>query len=153
MKHLFLTVWRERKRIFRFGVIGILSVVLFELIYIALSSWLWTAGSRTLENYVAIALASIFNYLAHRYYTFESHGQTSRQLVRYIVVAVLATVTHTFLFWIGHVVLHVNDRISGLLASAMVSFGTYVTHRLYTFHQPGAPLDRTLSEELDQSVL
>lgn len=126
----------EVERIFRFVFIGGLSFVFNAGLYALISRVLWPAGNRTLENFLATALTSILNYLAHRAWTFRSQGAHSKQVVRYTVVAISAIILQSFLFWVGYRLLHLHDFVVIFVVAMLIPFYTYLAHKLFTFRVP-----------------
>lgn len=129
----------ELERVVRFILIGGLSFAFNYGLYLLLSRVLWSQGNRTLENFLAVAITSILNYLAHRHWTFRSQGAHTTQVARYIAVAISAILLQSALFWIGYRVLHADDRVVIFVVAIMIPFYTYFAHKLFTFHQPPNP--------------
>lgn len=139
MKRLLHFVWHERMQIFLFLLIGGLSFLLSTGLYLLFSRFLWPTSNgtlRTLENFFAIILASIFNFLAHRLWTFAAHQQTVKQLGRYTLVGSSAIALQTFLFWFGHQVLGMYDLFVIVVVTGMIAFYTFCLHRWFTFRKP-----------------
>lgn len=143
--------WHELRRIIRFGIIGFLSFLLFTGGYALLSRVLWVSGNRSLENFLAICVASIFNFLAHRRWTFGSEASSVPQLIRYVFVAASATALQSVLFWIGYYLLHLHDFVVIIAAAFLVPFYTYLLHRFFTFHQSHDKNTPPLAKELDRA--
>ena len=130
-------VWRgEAERLVRFVIIGGLSFLMYVGFYALLSRRLWVTGNRSLENFLAICLTSIFNYLAHRAWTFQSRGAHFDQMWRYGVVAVSATLLQSGLFWLGHAYLGWYDFVVILIVAVLIPLYTYLMHRVFTFKLP-----------------
>ncbi len=129
----------EAWRVIRFLVIGGSSVLLAAFLYYLLSRWIWVSGNRTFENFVSIVIASIFNFLAHRRWTFGVQERHIGQWTRYILVAVSALLIQSFLFWVGERLLHIYDFIVFFAVTALISCYTYFMHKVFTFRVKGAP--------------
>ncbi len=130
-------VWKEASRLIRFGVIGGVSFALFALLYAALSRWLWTSGNRTLENFLATIIASTFNYLAHRTWTFKvgGEGRHLKHIGRYLFVVGTAMGIQLFFFWLGHEVFHFFDFAVAIALQGFIPIYTYLMHRFFTFRE------------------
>ncbi len=126
-------LWHEAKKMMRFGVIGGTSFLIYAGCYTLLSRVLWTAGSHTLENLIAVIIASVFNFLAHRDWTFAVTHRHPRHLFRYTLVVLTSMGLQTFLFWFGHEYLGWYDAIVAILVAGFMAVYTYLGHRLYTF--------------------
>jgi putative flippase GtrA len=133
MKISWSLLWHEFQRLVRFGIIGVLSFVLYFFVYAALSRWLWTHGNRTVENVLAICVASVFNFLGHGRWTFRSEARHHTQIIRYSLVVGTAIALQSLLFWIGHEFLHLYDFAVAFIVAVIVAFYTYLMHRGYTF--------------------
>lgn len=123
----------EIERLIRFIIIGGLSFLMYFGLYALISRWLWITGNRSLQNFLAVCITSIFNYLAHRAWTFRSQGNHLDQMWRYLMVAVSATLLQSGLFWLGHVYLGWYDFIVVVVVAVLVPFYTYLLHRVFTF--------------------
>jgi putative flippase GtrA len=125
----------EGERIVRFLCIGGISFLCNYALYYVLSRLIWPTGNRTLENFLATAITSILNYLAHRQWTFRSQGRHRTQLTRYIGVAVSAILMQSALFWIGYHLLQANDLVVIFVVAIMIPFYTYLAHKFFTFRE------------------
>ncbi|MSR85579.1 GtrA family protein [Candidatus Uhrbacteria bacterium] len=133
-------VQREFERLVRFGICGFLSWLLYFFMYTLLSRFLWESGDRNIQNFIAVGFASVFNFFAHRRWTFRSHGKHWKEIFRYVSVMIVATLIEMFLFWFGHSYLGIYDFIVVVVAAGIVAVFTYGCHRYYTFHhQPPQP--------------
>jgi putative flippase GtrA len=123
----------EGERITRFILIGGVSFLLNYAVYCLFSRVLWPMGNRTIENFFAVVITSVLNYLAHRRWTFRSQGAHRTQAVRYIGVAFSAIALQSLLFWIGYRLLHAHDLIVIFVVAFIIPFYTYLAHKLFTF--------------------
>lgn len=126
----------ELERIFRFILIGGVSFLFNAGLYALISRVLWSAGNRTLQNFLATVLTCVLNYLAHRAWTFRSQGAHTTEAVRYTMVAVSAILLQSFLFWIGYRLLGLHDFIVIFVVAILIPFYTYLAHKLFTFRAP-----------------
>ena len=138
MKRLMDFLEQEWRKLVKFVIIGGLSFLLYAGIYAAISRWVWPTGNRSVENFLAICLASVFNFTAHRGWTFRSNGSRGKQIPRYLVVMFTAMGLQTFLFWFGHEVLHYYDFLVVFVVGAMVPLYTYGMHRWFVFRHETA---------------
>ena len=120
-------------QLFRFVVIGGSTFVIYYGLYIALSRWLWTGGNRTLENFLANAVAVIFNFFGHREYTFRVVERSHAQLAKYLIVLLGGVGLQVVLFWLGHSVFKVYDLLVAPGVVVLVSLFTFTIHRTFTF--------------------
>jgi len=71
-------------RLIRFGAVGSISTVLFSVL-----TWLLVSRSNmhpVLATVVAYLLLLVPNFVAHKYFTFSSKGETARQSGKFLVV-------------------------------------------------------------------
>lgn len=125
----------EGERIVRFLFIGGVSFLFNYGVYYLISRIIWPTGDRTLENFLAVAITSVLNYLAHRQWTFRSQGRHRRQIVRYIAVALSAILVQSALFWVGYYLLQANDLVVIFVVAVIIPFYTYLAHKFFTFHE------------------
>lgn len=123
----------EILRIVRFIFVGGASFLLSTGIYASLSRWLWVGGNHSVENVIAITITALFNYSAHRTWTFRSSGKHRDHLWRYLFVMISAMAIQAGLFWLGHDVLGVYDFALIIILAGVVPIYTYVMHRWFTF--------------------
>lgn len=124
---------KELSRLFRFGIIGALTFVIYYACYYLLSEMVWKQGNHTLQNVIATVLGSSFNFFAHRHWTFRSQGGKMEEAKRYLVVAVTAVALEVLLFWIADERLHIQHLIAAVAVPIVIPLYTYAMHRTYTF--------------------
>ena len=135
MATLVSRVWEERRRLVSFGIIGVTSLVLNVGLYALLSRFLWTQGSRTLEYTLVTILVTWLNYEANRFFTFDKKARDPGSIGRFVLIASMATGLNSFLFWLGHVFLQVNDFVVIVCNAFLIALFTFTSHRLFTFHE------------------
>jgi putative flippase GtrA len=123
----------ESRRLFSFAVIGVGSLLLNVGLYALLSRILWPQGNRTLEYLIVVVIVTVVNFEANRRYTFATQRSLGA-LVRFGLVAVIASILNTTLFHIGNSVLHLYDLAVIIGNILLVSLFTFSSHRLFTFH-------------------
>jgi len=129
----------ECRRLIRFGIIGFLSWLLYAGGYALLSRILWINGNHTLESFLATCVSAVFNFIAHRQWTFRAHATNHvDQLWRYVAVLVSAMLFQSGLFWFGHEYLHVYDFAVAFVSAGISAFYTYAMHRFFTFKHGNA---------------
>jgi putative flippase GtrA len=126
----------EAGKLVRFVLIGGLSAFIYFLAYAFFSRFVWPEWNKTLLNFFAIALSAVFNFFAHRWYTFRSQGRKRKEIPRYLFVLVTSAIIQSLLFWLGHEFLHLHDLLVAFLVPAIIPLYTYAMHRLFTFRHP-----------------
>lgn len=139
MIHKFIDfIQQEFHRLIRFGIIGFASWLLYFLMYTLLSRVLWPSADHNIDNFIGVCFSAVFNFFAHRHWTFRSNGRHIHEILRYLCVMVFATLLEMFLFWLGHSYLRIHDFIVAVLAAGIVALFTFGCHRFYTFHHQPA---------------
>jgi putative flippase GtrA len=124
---------KEFWTIFRFGLVGGSSALFKIGCYAVISRILWTSGSRSVQNVLALGIAMIYNYSLHRLWTFKHQKSTKGSAVRYVLVVVAASLMDAGLFYLGHSVWHVYDFLVLAVIPFVVAVFTFLGHRYYTF--------------------
>jgi putative flippase GtrA len=127
-------IWSEVWSVFKFGVVGGTSFLLNASLYGFLSRYLWVSGSRTIQAVLAVSLASIYNFLLHRAWTFNARAFNVSMMIRYGVVFIIGSSLYGVFFHIGNTVFHFFDFYVVACSTILVSFVTYFLHRWFTFH-------------------
>ncbi|MCK9361055.1 GtrA family protein [Patescibacteria group bacterium] len=127
---------REAKTIIKFVVVGGTSFIVYIGAYTLQSRFLFPGApdeARVIMNVAASCLSVLFNYLAHRFWTYRAKETNIQQIAWYAFVAGSVTFLQTFLFWIGHVVLGLFDYLVILLVGMICACYTFLMHRYFTF--------------------
>jgi len=134
---------QELYKLIRFVIVGGSTFVLQSVLYFIFSRWLFVDLSHTASYMLAIGFAAVQNYVTHRAWTFGDQKAAQGSAYRFFIVLMAGIALNIFLFWLGHDVWHIYDLLVVFLVGAIIPFFTYLTHRLYTFHEnPGAALQR-----------
>jgi len=120
----------------RFLLVGGLSFGINIGAYALLSRWLFPQGNRVLENAFAILLSILFNFAAHRAWTYRATDKNVGQMWRYSIVVVLAAGLQSVIFWFGHEWLKFNDYLVIIAATGISAICTFFAHRFFTFKRP-----------------
>lgn len=126
---------REAGTFGRFLIVGGLSFLINIGVYAFLSRWAYPEGSRLLESIVANGIAILFNFLAHRAWTYQADHAHVSQMIRYGVVVAGAAALQAFLFWFGHDRLGFNDYLVIVVATGICAACTFFAHRFFTFRR------------------
>ncbi|MCE9585954.1 GtrA family protein [Candidatus Uhrbacteria bacterium] len=133
---------KEGKGVIKFLIVGGVSFLIYSGMYFALTRWWLPMANLTLMNILSICTSGLFNFAAHRGWTYRAtHASSRTQIGRYLAVVVSAAVLQSFLFWlsvehIGILDLYVLIPIAGICA-----FYTYFAHRLFTFRKAQNPVN------------
>jgi putative flippase GtrA len=122
----------------RFLIVGGLSTLINLGLYALISRWIYPDGNKVMESTVAFLLSVLFNFLAHRMWTYKSRHLDTWQVMRYALVVGVAAGLQAVLFWIMHERLGWYDFLAVLLATGCTSVCTFFAHKFYTFAPPKA---------------
>jgi putative flippase GtrA len=127
-KHLW-TLWR----IFKYGVVGVTSLLIHLGLYSWMSRVIWVSGNRTLEYAVALVCASIFNFTLHRLWTYNAGAFQLRMLAKYIVVIGSSMLMQSLVFHICIDWLHLFDYFAFAISAVFAIIYQYFLHLFFTF--------------------
>lgn len=133
LKKIVVAIYRERKRLMIFFVVGMIANTLVIGMYALFSRILWVAGPKTFEYAVCVILGTIVNFEANRRFTFST-ARSYGSAIRFMGVAVIAIGLSSSLFWLGHDVLHINDILVAVGNVFIIAIFTFSAHRQFTFH-------------------
>jgi putative flippase GtrA len=127
---------RESKTIIKFLLVGGASFVVYISAYTLQSRFLFPGASdnaRVIMNLGATCISVLFNYVAHRFWTYEAKETSMRQIAWYAFVVASVTFLQSFLFWIGHVLLGIYDYFVIVVVAGLCACYTFVMHKYFTF--------------------
>lgn len=120
--------------LFRYGIVGGASTLIFFGTYTILWKYLLPAWNRTLLDAIAICVSGIFNFTLHRTWTFRASGFNLKMVGRYIFTVVFGSGLQVLIFFIGHQILGFYDYGVQIVAIPLVALAQYFLHRFFTFH-------------------
>jgi putative flippase GtrA len=125
---------REFWRMFKYGIVGVISLGIHVGSYALLSRVFWVEGNRTFEFFIAVSFASVFNFTFHKLWTFDAKGFDSGMIARYLFVVISGTAINSGLFYLGHEVFGIYDFYVLFGTVVVVALYQYISHRQFTFH-------------------
>lgn len=125
---------REFWRMFKYGIVGVISLGIHVGSYALLSRVFWVEGNRTFEFFIAVSFAAIFNFTFHRLWTFKAREFSSKMVIRYLFVVISGTALNSGLFYVGHEVIGIYDFYVLFGTVFVVALYQYIAHRQFTFH-------------------
>jgi putative flippase GtrA len=134
---------REARTITKFILVGGASFLVYFGAYALQSRVLFpdaTDGARVVMNLVATCISVLFNYVAHRFWTYGAKESSVRQIAWYAFVVASVTVLQSFLFWLGHVVLGIYDFFVIVVVAGLCACYTFLMHKYFTFKKHEAPV-------------
>jgi putative flippase GtrA len=129
-------VWirRELWRMFKYGIVGGISTVIFFGMYVLLSRFLLTTWHKTLLDAIAISVSGVFNFTMHRIWTFQAQGAKAKMVGRYLISVCSASVLQIILFYVGNHLFGFTDYYVQIAVFPIIAFSQYLLHRSFTFH-------------------
>ncbi len=128
----------------KFVVVGGLSFLISIGTYTFLTRVVAPGSNLVLMNLMANIAAIIFNFFAHREWTYavRIRDRGRHQFIRYGMVVASATAAQSFLFWFGVHVIGIHDILSAVFAAIICAGYTFIVHRIFTFakHMPQAKM-------------
>ncbi|WP_285726716.1 GtrA family protein [Psychromicrobium xiongbiense] len=147
-------LWREAAK---FGVVGAVAWVIDS----AVNIWLFTGplhGSEVWAKVWATIVASIFSWVANRYWTFRHRKQANpvREAVMFAMMNGVGLLIAAGCVWVAKYPLHMDDKVSLFIAGSVVGLvlGTifrFFAYRFWVFtaeldDEPGYTRDHELIE-------
>jgi putative flippase GtrA len=128
-------LWNEFWRMFRYGIVGLVSTGIFMGLYAILSRFIWPSANKTLLDAIALSICAVFNYTLHRIWTFNAGTHSTRMISRYVSIIVLSSMLQTALFHLGNGVLGFNDFVVQIVLVPFIAAIQYVVNRQFTFNR------------------
>jgi len=120
----------EKYDFFRYGIVGITTVVLdFILLFIFFS---YLRISESISITLAYGLASIYNFYLHKYFTFKSENNPLPEIIKFILI-VFSSYLIT-LFSVNYMVdNHINIYIAKIISLFCVYGYVYLISKFFIF--------------------
>lgn len=83
---------------------------------------------------LAYASSAIFNYLANYYLTFSSQAQHRQTFPKFVVLAILALMINTLLFFVVHQ-MGAHYLIAQLIATFVTLIINFLAHKLWIYRK------------------
>ena len=117
LQHLLIKM--DWKKFIRFIFVGGISFLIYFFAYLLLSRVVLRQVNATVLNVIAICVSMLFNFLAHRRWTYEVQEKHIGQVVRYFFVVLFASAIQIGVFYIGFEILHVHDLFITVIAAGV----------------------------------
>lgn len=138
---------------FRYGVVGVVSLLMHAAIYALLSRLVWEEGNRTVQYVIALVTASIFNFTAHRLWTFAISQFSTFMLVRYVVAVLLGMGLQSVIFHVVYEVFGYADTIAFAVSIIISIMFSYFVHRFFTYNMRFERNAAIVEEVVEETVV
>ncbi|MEE2521631.1 GtrA family protein [Pseudarthrobacter sp. J75] len=123
--------WRE---VAKFGAVGGVAFVIDSAVFI----WLFTGpmhGSEVWAKALATIVASIFSWIANRYWTFRHRKQANvlREALLFAVMNIVGLLIASGCVWFAKYILNLNDRPSLFIAGSVVGLVLGTIFRFFAY--------------------
>jgi putative flippase GtrA len=125
---------REAWGLAKYGLVGGSSLALHVGLYHLQSRILWPQGSWTAEYVLALVIASVYNFVLHRMWTFGVQGSHLPMIGRYGGIVLCSMALQSIVFHIGVDLLRLYDYAVFAVSAACAALFQYFGHRFFTFH-------------------
>ncbi len=117
----------------KFLIVGGMSFLIYFFGYALLTRIVFPQAPLVLMSVVAVTISAIFNFFAHRDWTYRVKDRHMSQPVKYLFVVLTNTALNTLLFWFGVSVLKWFDLYVAVAAAGICAVYTFFAHRFFTF--------------------
>ena len=120
----------------RFGVAGALSSVVYSLVYLPLTHFVFPAARAVLAVPFAFAVAVTFGYVIHSRWSFRDHGSRDGggvQQVRFVVTQATGLALNAAITWVGTAGLGYQPWVPLIPAIFVAAAVTFVLNRYWVF--------------------
>ena len=126
-----IDLWRELKKIWKFGAIGFLSTVIHLTL---VAGMIFFLGINVLHaNFLAFVIAVSVSFFGHYHWTFRSQVAKSRSFIKFLVIAAIAFfVNNTFLVTLLGLE-YLTKIQSVMIAVLIIPVITFTLSRLWVF--------------------
>ena len=120
----------------RFGIAGGLSSVIYSLVYLPLTSFVFPPRLAVAAVPFAFAVAVTFGFFIHSRWSFKDHGAREAgggQQVKFVLVQSSGLALNALITWIGTAFLHLHPWIPLVPAVLLAAIVTFVLNRIWVF--------------------
>jgi putative flippase GtrA len=127
---------KEGKGLIKFLIVGGVSFLIYSGAYLLLTRWIVPTANLTLMSVLALCISGLFNFAAHRGWTYRAtHASSRTQIGRYLFVVISSAVLQSAMFWLSVERIGIPDIYVLVPIAGICAFYTYFAHRLFTFRK------------------
>jgi putative flippase GtrA len=123
-------------QLIRFGIAGGLSSVVYSLVYLPLTHFVFQGSRAVLAVPFAFAVAVTVGYFLHSRWSFKDHGsrdQGAVQRLKFVAVQGSGLGLNAVVTWIGTAALHLQPWVPLIPAILLAAIVTFLLNRLWVF--------------------
>lgn len=120
----------------RFGIAGGLSSVVYSLVYLPLTFYVFPPRLAVAAVPFAFVVAVTFGFFAHSRWSFKDHGTRKPgmgQHLRFVTVQASGLVINALITWMGTALLHLPAWVPLVPAVLLAAIVTFVLNRIWVF--------------------
>lgn len=139
-------IWRQVEQmrasglfgqLIRFGIAGGLSSVIYSLVYLPLTAYVFPQRLAVAAVPFAFAVAVTCGFFLHSRWSFKDHGTRDpggAQQVKFVLVQSVGLALNAVITWIGTALLHLHPWVPLVPAVLLAAIVTFVLNRLWVFN-------------------
>ena len=119
----------------RFGIAGGISSVIYSLVYLPLTAWVFPARMAVAAVPFAFAVAVTAGFFLHSRWSFKGHAAETgpAQQAKFVGVQASGLLLNALITWLGTAVLHLQPWVPLVPAVFLAAIVTFVLNRLWVF--------------------
>jgi putative flippase GtrA len=123
-------------QLIRFGIAGGISTVIYSLVYLPLTLWVFRGAHAVYAVPFAFAVAVTAGFFLHSRWSFKGHGTRQPggvQQVKFVAVQGTGMAINAAITWVGTAFFHLHPAIPLLPAVAVATIVTFILNRWLVF--------------------
>ena len=120
----------------RFGIAGGLSSVVYSLVYLPLTHFVFPGPRAVMAVPFAFAVAVTVGFFLHSKWSFKDHGSRDpglAQQAKFVAVQAVGLTLNAVITWIGTALLHLSPWVPLIPAIFLAAIITFVLNRFWVF--------------------
>ena len=120
----------------RFGIAGGISSVVYSLVYLPLTAYVFPPRQAVAAVPFAFAVAVVVGFFLHSRWSFKGHAKEpgAGRHFKFVIVQAAGLSLNAVITWIGTALLHLHPWIPLIPAVFLAAIVTFVLNRLWVFN-------------------